>query len=158
MGRVVSEGRAPPQFTDAPNLAAGKHDIVRAAMRAQEWLPGRDVSVFSNGEIGLQSIVVAQHPSPLAISRLVSPIYAAATHRTGLGGHQTSARSGCLSTKRRGQSAPPGFFRCEPPFGAAAHFSWKCFSVCRKRAERSSLPLLPCDQLLPPELDGRSVG
>lgn len=65
MGRVVSKGRPPRQFAAAPNVASGKHDIVRAAMRAQGWLPGRDVTVFSDGEIGLQSIVVSATRQPI---------------------------------------------------------------------------------------------
>lgn len=65
MGRVVSEGRAPRQFAGAPHIATGKHDIVRAAMRAQGWLPGRDVSVFSDGEVGLQNIVVSATRQPV---------------------------------------------------------------------------------------------
>ena len=37
MGRVVSPGRLPRQFAAAPHVAIGKHDAVRAAMRAQGW-------------------------------------------------------------------------------------------------------------------------
>lgn len=65
MGRVVSQGRPPRQFAAAPNVATGKHDVVRAAMRAQGWLPGRDVTVFSDGEIGLQSIVLSATRQPV---------------------------------------------------------------------------------------------
>ncbi|MBP1875531.1 hypothetical protein J2Z19_005267 [Ensifer adhaerens] len=65
MGRVVAQGRAPRQFAGAPNIATGKHDIVRAAMRAQGWLPGRDITVFSDGEVGLQSIVVSATRQPV---------------------------------------------------------------------------------------------
>ncbi|MBB3571735.1 hypothetical protein FHX05_005884 [Rhizobium sp. BK491] len=65
MGRVVAQGRAPRQFAGAPHIATGKHDILRAAMRAQGWLPGRDVTVFSDGEVGLQSIVVSATRGPV---------------------------------------------------------------------------------------------
>ncbi|WFU05740.1 ISKra4 family transposase (plasmid) [Rhizobium sp. CB3171] len=65
MGRVVSQGRAPRQFAGAPNIATGKHDILRAALRAQGWLPGRDVTVFSDGEVGLQSIVLSATRQPV---------------------------------------------------------------------------------------------
>jgi hypothetical protein len=65
MGRVVSKGRPPRRFAAAPNVTTGKHDIVRAAMRAQGWLPGRDVTVFSDGEIGLQSIVLSATRQPV---------------------------------------------------------------------------------------------
>ncbi|NKJ40551.1 hypothetical protein FHT28_007327 [Rhizobium sp. SG570] len=38
---------------------------IRAALRAQGWLPGRDVSVFSDGEVGLQNIVVSATRQPV---------------------------------------------------------------------------------------------
>lgn len=65
MGRVVSPGRPPRQFAAAPNVATGKHDVVRAAMRAQGWLPGRDVTVFSDGDVGLQGIVLSATRQPV---------------------------------------------------------------------------------------------
>lgn len=65
MGRVVVQGRPPRQFAAAPNIATAKYDVVRAAMRAQGWLPGRDVTVFSDGEIGLQSIVLSATRQPV---------------------------------------------------------------------------------------------
>ena len=65
MGRVVSPGRLPRQFAAAPHVATGKHDAVRAAMRAQGWLPGRDVTVFSDGDVGLQSIVLSATRQPV---------------------------------------------------------------------------------------------
>ena len=65
MGRVVSPGRLPRQFAAAPHVTTGKHDAVRAAMRAQGWLPGRDVTVFSDGDVGLQSIVLSATRQPV---------------------------------------------------------------------------------------------
>jgi hypothetical protein len=65
MGRVVSPGRPPRQFAAAPNEATGKHDVIRAAMRAQGWLPGRDVTVFSDGPVGLQGIVLGATRQPV---------------------------------------------------------------------------------------------
>lgn len=65
MGRVVSPGRQPRQFAAAPNVATGKHNVVRAAMRAQGWLPGRDVTVFSDGDVGLQGIVISATRQPV---------------------------------------------------------------------------------------------
>jgi hypothetical protein len=65
MGRVVAQGRAPRQFAGAPHIATGKHDILRAALRAQGWLPGRNVTVFSDGEVGLQNIVLSATRQPL---------------------------------------------------------------------------------------------
>ena len=63
MGRVVSEGRAPRQFAGAPHIATGKHDIVRAAMRAQGWLPGRNVTVFNAEKSACKTSSSAQHAS-----------------------------------------------------------------------------------------------
>jgi hypothetical protein len=65
MGRVVAQRRPPSQFAAAPNIATGTHDVVCAAMRAQGWLSGRDVTVFSDGEIGLQSIVLSATRQPV---------------------------------------------------------------------------------------------
>ena len=65
MGRVVSPGRPPHRFAAAPHVATGKHDAVRAAMRVQGWLPGRDVTVFSDGDVGLQGIVLSATRQPV---------------------------------------------------------------------------------------------
>ena len=65
MGRVVSPGRPPRQFAAAPNVATGKHEVVRAAMRAQGWLPGRQITVFSDGDVGLQGIVLSATRQPV---------------------------------------------------------------------------------------------
>lgn len=65
MGRVVTRGRPPRQFAAAHSIATGKHDVVRAAMRAQEWLSGRDLMVFSDGKIGLQNIVLSATLQPV---------------------------------------------------------------------------------------------
>ncbi|NKJ40154.1 hypothetical protein FHT28_006916 [Rhizobium sp. SG570] len=46
-------------------MATGKHDILRAALRAQGWLPGRDVTVFSDGQVGLQNIVLSATHQPV---------------------------------------------------------------------------------------------
>lgn len=65
MGRVVSPGRPPRQFAAAPHVVTGKHEVVRAAMRAQGWLPGRDVTVFSDGDIGLHGTVFSAIRQPV---------------------------------------------------------------------------------------------
>lgn len=65
MGRVVSPRRPPRQCAAAPNVTTGKHDVVRAAKRAHGWLPGRDVTVFSDGDIGLQGIVLSATRQPV---------------------------------------------------------------------------------------------
>lgn len=64
MGRVVVQGRAPRQFAGAPHIATGKHYILRAALRAQGWLSGRNVTVFSDGEVGLQNIALSATRQP----------------------------------------------------------------------------------------------
>lgn len=64
MGRVISPGRSPRQFAAAQNVAIGKHDVVRAAMRVQGWLPGRDVTVSATGRSGYRASCSAQHVSP----------------------------------------------------------------------------------------------
>lgn len=65
MGRVVTKGRPPRQFAGAPHVTTGKHDVVRAALRAQGWVPGRDVTVFSDGDVGLQGIVISATRQPI---------------------------------------------------------------------------------------------
>ncbi len=65
MGRVVAKGRRPRQFAAAPHVATGKHDIVRSALRAQGWVPGTDVTVFSDGDIGLQGTVMSATREPI---------------------------------------------------------------------------------------------
>lgn len=63
MWRVVSPGRPPRQFAVAPNVVTGKPEVVRAAMRAHGWLPGRDVT--SDGDVGLQGIVLSATRQPV---------------------------------------------------------------------------------------------
>ena len=65
MGRVVTKGRPPRQFAASPHVTTGKHDVVRAALRAQGWVPGRDVTVFSDGDVGLQGIVISATRQPI---------------------------------------------------------------------------------------------
>lgn len=66
MGRVVAKGRPPRQFAGSPHVATGKHDVVRAALRAQGWVPGGDVTVFSDGDVGLQGLVISATRRPIA--------------------------------------------------------------------------------------------
>jgi hypothetical protein len=66
MGRVVAKGRPPRQFAGSPHVATGKHDVVRAALRAQGWVPGGDVTVFSDGDVGLQGLVISATRQPIA--------------------------------------------------------------------------------------------
>ncbi len=65
MGRVVAKGRPPRQFAASPHIVTGKHEIVRAALRAQGWVPGSDVTVFSDGDVGLQGIVLSATREPI---------------------------------------------------------------------------------------------
>nr|WP_210328950.1 ISKra4 family transposase [Mesorhizobium amorphae] len=65
MGRVVTKGRPPRQFAASPHVTTGKHDVVRAALRAQGWVPGSDVTVFSDGDVGLQGIVIGATRQPI---------------------------------------------------------------------------------------------
>jgi hypothetical protein len=65
MGRVVAKGRPPRQFAASPHVTTGKHDVVRAALRAQGWVPGSDVTVFSDGDVGLQGIVISATRQPI---------------------------------------------------------------------------------------------
>ncbi|OCP19364.1 hypothetical protein BC361_31030 [Ensifer sp. LC54] len=65
MGRIVAKGRRPRQFAASPHVVAGKHEIVRAALRAQGWMPGTDVTVFSDGDVGLRGIVMSATRGPI---------------------------------------------------------------------------------------------
>lgn len=64
MGRVAAKGRPPRQFAAAPHVALGKHDVVRAAMRAQGWLPGRDVTVSATETSGCRASCSVRQGSP----------------------------------------------------------------------------------------------
>ena len=45
MGRLEANGRAPRHFATAPNVSTSDTHAVRAALRAQGWMPGRDIRV-----------------------------------------------------------------------------------------------------------------
>ena len=59
MGRVEADGRAPRHFAVAPNISTSNVDAVRAALRAQGWIPGRDITVFSDGDPALKGAVIS---------------------------------------------------------------------------------------------------
>lgn len=65
MGRVETDGRVARHFASAPNISTSDVDTIRAALRAQGWIPGRDVTVFSDGDPALRGAVVsaARHKS-----------------------------------------------------------------------------------------------
>lgn len=66
MGRVAAKGRPPRLFAASPHVTTGKHNVVRSALRAQGWVPGSDVTVFSDGDVGLQGIVLSATRWPIA--------------------------------------------------------------------------------------------
>lgn len=53
MGRIETKDRPASHFATMPNVAAARHEILRGAMKAQGWLPGREVVVFSDGDPSL---------------------------------------------------------------------------------------------------------
>ncbi len=60
MGRVVAQGRAPRQFAVRRTSLPARRRCAR-----NDGLPGRDVTVFSDGEFGLQSIVLSATRQPV---------------------------------------------------------------------------------------------
>ncbi|MGB5083773.1 MAG: hypothetical protein WBO09_04025 [Methylocystis silviterrae] len=58
MGRVETDGRVARHFASAPNHSTSDVDTIRAALRAQGWIPGRDITVFSDGDPALRGAVV----------------------------------------------------------------------------------------------------
>jgi hypothetical protein len=53
VGRVETEQRPARNFAVAPNVQATKPGMIGNALRAQGWLPGRDVVVLSDGDPAL---------------------------------------------------------------------------------------------------------
>jgi len=72
MGRVASKGRPPLQFAAAPNVTTGKHDVLRAAMRAQGWLPGHEVPSSATETSARKALCSAQRGSPSLTSSIGS--------------------------------------------------------------------------------------
>lgn len=58
MGRVETDGRVARHFACAPNISTRAADVIRGALRGQGWVPGRDITVFSDGDPALRGIVV----------------------------------------------------------------------------------------------------
>lgn len=56
-GRVDAEGRRARHFAVAPNVTLNRSDTIRNALRAQGWLPGREVIVLSDGDPSLVGAV-----------------------------------------------------------------------------------------------------
>lgn len=57
IGRVEAEGRAARHFAVAPNVPASRSGTIANALRAQGWLPGREVVVLSDGDPALVGAV-----------------------------------------------------------------------------------------------------
>lgn len=58
MGRIEADGRAARHFASEPNILTSNVDTVRATLRAQGWIPGRNVMVFSDGDPALKGAVI----------------------------------------------------------------------------------------------------
>lgn len=65
MGRIEAKDRPSRHFAAAPHVAAGKHQIVCAALRAQGWMPGNDVTVFGDGDPALRGAVMTATREPV---------------------------------------------------------------------------------------------
>jgi hypothetical protein len=65
MGRVEANGRAPRHFATAPNVSTSNTHTVRAALLAHGWMPGRDITVFSDGDPALKGAVVSAARQPI---------------------------------------------------------------------------------------------
>lgn len=59
IGRIEAEGRPARHFAVAPNVPASRSGTVGNALRAQGWLPGREVVVLSDGDPALVGAVRA---------------------------------------------------------------------------------------------------
>jgi len=57
IGRVDAEGRPARHFAVAPNVPASRPGTIGNALRAQGWLPGREVVVLSDGDPALVGAV-----------------------------------------------------------------------------------------------------
>ena len=64
-GRVDAEGRSARHFAAAPNVMLNRSDTIRNALRAQGWLPGREVIVLSDGDPSLVGAVRAAVRGPV---------------------------------------------------------------------------------------------
>jgi hypothetical protein len=58
MGRVEADGRAPRHFAAAPNISKSNVDAVRTGLRAQGWIPGRNIAVFTEGDPALKCAAI----------------------------------------------------------------------------------------------------
>ncbi len=57
MGRLEASGRSPSHFATMPNVKTARHQTIRACLRTQGWLPGREIVVFSDGDPSLADAV-----------------------------------------------------------------------------------------------------
>jgi hypothetical protein len=57
-GRLEASGRPrPSHFATMPNVKTARHQTIRACLRTQGWLPGREIVVFSDGDPSLADAV-----------------------------------------------------------------------------------------------------
>jgi hypothetical protein len=99
VGKIEVEGRPPRRFALAPKGASAPLATLRKALREQGWRPGRTVTVLSDGESALPSLVRAAVDEPVTcildwwhismrvqhIEQALRGVYAAEPqHRTGL--------------------------------------------------------------------------
>ena len=64
-GRVDAKERPARHFADAPNVSTNRPDTIGNALRAQGWLPGREVFVLSDGDPSLVGAVRAAVRGPV---------------------------------------------------------------------------------------------
>lgn len=57
MGRVETSGRRRSHFAAMPNAETSRNQVINAGLKAQGWLPGRDIVVFSDGDPSLADAV-----------------------------------------------------------------------------------------------------
>jgi len=66
MGRVEANGRAPRHFATAPNVSTSDTHAVRAALRAQGWMPGRDIRVSVTAIPRSKALSSARRDKPIS--------------------------------------------------------------------------------------------
>jgi len=57
VGRVETERQQPRHFAAAPNVATSRSRAIGAALRSRGWLPGRAVTVLSDGDPALVGLL-----------------------------------------------------------------------------------------------------
>jgi hypothetical protein len=65
MGCIETNVRNPRHFAATPHVATSGPGIVNAALRSQGWMPGRDVTVFGDGDPSLKATVMSATREPV---------------------------------------------------------------------------------------------